>query len=104
MHSHSGNYPTFQTDEIFANGADAAPSDRTSPDPIQVPVQSDEDTPKVEFNRDRRWKIRITQLPCGCSKFEKEQPKAPDGCLMYYPNGVAGYIKSFNYDHAGCYR
>ena len=78
--------------------------DRADHEHIQVSVQSEEDTSVVNFNRDRGWKIRVTQLPCGCSKFEKEQPKAPQGCLMYYPGVVAGKIKSFNYDHVGCYR
>ena len=28
---------------------------------------------------------------------------APDGCLSFYPQ-ISGDIKTFNYDHAGCYR
>ena len=78
--------------------------DRAEHKPVQVPVKSEEDTTLFHFNRDRKWRIRVTQLPCGCSKFEKEMPKAPAGCLMYYPNEVSGTIKSFNYDHVGCYR
>ncbi|KAF5288249.1 hypothetical protein FQA39_LY04017 [Lamprigera yunnana] len=39
----------------------------------------------------RSWKIRVTQIPC-LSRIRGEE-----GCLQYF-TGVAGQIKSFNYD------
>ncbi|XP_019868812.2 uncharacterized protein LOC109597535 [Aethina tumida] len=39
----------------------------------------------------RSWKIRVTQILCSSSY------KAEEGCLQYF-TGVAGEIKSFNYD------
>ena len=33
----------------------------------------------------------------------KEFSLAPDGCLSFHPQ-IAGDIKTFNFDHAGCYR
>ncbi|XP_065218295.1 uncharacterized protein LOC135844112 [Planococcus citri] len=44
-----------------------------------------------EFSRN--WKIKITQIPCN-SNF-----RAEDGCLQYF-TGIAGTIKSFNYEPA----
>lgn len=54
--------------------------------------------PQASFPTRRAWKIKVTQVPCGCS----ETPLAPDGCLQYY-QGISGSIKSFNYDHIGCF-
>ena len=38
----------------------------------------------------RRWKIKVTQIPCYSSRL------APPDCLQYYEE-ASGYIKSFNY-------
>lgn len=43
-----------------------------------------------EYATDRRWNIRIQQLPCDATY------KAPNGCLQYY-NSVSGTVTSFNY-------
>ncbi|XP_054157261.1 uncharacterized protein LOC128955612 [Oppia nitens] len=42
---------------------------------------------------DRKWKIKITQLPCSLP----QHLLAPQGCLQYY-NTNKGIIKSFNFD------
>ncbi|XP_022706807.1 uncharacterized protein LOC111270701 isoform X2 [Varroa jacobsoni] len=39
----------------------------------------------------RRWKIRVTQIPC------TSQRLAPTGCLQYFEDST-GYLKSFGYD------
>ncbi|KAF5273277.1 hypothetical protein FQR65_LT04699 [Abscondita terminalis] len=41
----------------------------------------------------RSWKIRITQVKCSANN------RGEEGCLQYY-TGVAGQIRSFNYDPA----
>lgn len=43
-----------------------------------------------EYATDRRWNIRIQQIPCDSTS------KAPNGCLQYY-NTVSGTVTSFNY-------
>jgi len=63
-----------------------------------VNIQSKKDLPTAKFPTRRAWKIKVTQVPCGCSKAQH----APDGCLQYF-KGISGDIKSFNYDQIGCY-
>ena len=52
-----------------------------------------------ELINDRKWNIRITQIPCDCSirPDVPEMEPAPTGCLQHY-RGIAGIISSFNYD------
>ncbi|OQR69965.1 hypothetical protein BIW11_11940 [Tropilaelaps mercedesae] len=42
----------------------------------------------------RRWKIRVTQIPCTSRRL------APPGCLQYFED-ASGYLKSFGYDIVG---
>ncbi|XP_076247538.1 uncharacterized protein LOC143187304 [Calliopsis andreniformis] len=44
----------------------------------------------AEYNLDRRWNIRIQQIPCDATY------KAPNGCLQYY-DSVSDVVTSFNY-------
>jgi len=53
---------------------------------------------RSELDRPRKWRIRVTQIPCDCK--DNEDPGmelAPAGCLQYY-NTVNGKIQSFNFD------
>ncbi|CAK9801472.1 hypothetical protein ANTQUA_LOCUS2856 [Anthophora quadrimaculata] len=43
-----------------------------------------------QYTTDRRWNIRIQQLPCDATY------KAPNGCLQYYTS-VSNIVSSFNY-------
>jgi len=63
-----------------------------------VSIADPANLPNVSFPTRRAWKVKVTQIPCGCS----DTPKAPDGCLQYF-RGISGNIKSFNYDHIGCF-
>jgi len=62
-----------------------------------VPVdESTSDGISVTFltgilERNRRWKIKITQLGC-----DQSQLRAPQGCLQYYTE-PRGLVQSFNY-------
>jgi hypothetical protein len=51
--------------------------------------------PMLNFPTRRAWKVKVTQVPCGCANMAMK--RAPDGCLQYY-NGISGHLKAFNYD------
>ena len=53
--------------------------------PIMISIDTN-----TGYPTDRRWNIRIQQLPCDATY------KAPNGCLQYY-DSVTGTITSFNY-------
>ena len=76
-----------------------AAADRHSLDqhpPVSINMPGD--LPKVNFPTRRAWKIKVSQVPCGCTT----TVRAPDGCLQYH-QGISGNIKSFNYNQVGCY-
>jgi len=75
-----------------------SPSERQSSKYPSVILANSENTPTATFPSRRAWKIKVQQIPCGCSL----SPAAPDGCLQYH-TGISGSIKSFNYDHVGCF-
>ena len=52
-----------------------------------------------ELTMERKWKIRVTQIPCDCHDRQNvpEMEPAPAGCLQHY-RGIVGAISSFNYD------
>jgi len=53
---------------------------------------------RSELDRPRKWRIRVTQIPCDCK--DNEDPRmelAPAGCLQYY-DSVNGKIQSFNFE------
>jgi len=54
----------------------------------------------LNFPTRRAWKMKVTQIPCGCGKHQ--MLKAPDGCLQFHTN-ISGNVKSFNYNGVGCF-
>ena len=53
---------------------------------------------KSELDRERKWRIRVTQIPCDCRDREDPDMKlAPAGCLQFY-QGIRGNMQSFNFD------
>ncbi|XP_066972608.1 cubilin-like isoform X1 [Macrobrachium rosenbergii] len=54
---------------------------------------------KFEVEDNRRWKVRVNQIPCNCTydHLKTSSPRAPTGCLQYHV-GVRETIKSFNFD------
>ena len=52
-----------------------------------------------ELANDRKWNIRVTQIPCDCTERPDvpEMEPAPAGCLQHF-RGIAGMVASFNYD------
>ena len=52
-----------------------------------------------DLTNDRKWNIRVTQIPCDCYDRPDipEMEPAPAGCLQHF-RGVTGSISSFNYD------
>merc|ERR1711973_326253 len=89
-------FGVFEADPVLRKLTDA--EDRQSDKHPTVQLTNPDQLPKATFPTRRAWKIKVTQVPCGCS----ETPRAPDGCLQYY-QGISGTIKSFNYDHVGCF-
>jgi len=75
-----------------------SPTERQSSKYPSVNLATAGNLPTASFSHRRAWKIKVEQIECGCST----SPAAPDGCLQYY-NGISGSVKSFNYDHVGCY-
>jgi len=65
---------------------------------------SEQELEVLHFDRRRAWNLKVQQIPCGCTGLvdSKEFSLAPDGCLSFHPQ-IAGDIKTFNFDHAGCY-
>jgi len=59
-----------------------------------------ENATMLKFPTRRAWKIKVTQIPCGCGKHQ--MLKAPDGCLQFHTN-ISGNVKSFNYNGVGCF-
>ena len=90
---------------LFLLLAAGSSENRQSRPQLQVSsAGSDEDLTTVHFSRRRAWNLRVQQIPCGCNPLMDRGPSlAPDGCLSFYPD-IAGDIKTFNYDHTGCYR
>ncbi|XP_076277333.1 uncharacterized protein LOC143207568 [Lasioglossum baleicum] len=54
-----------------------------------TPIMLSIDT-NSEYSTDRRWNIRIQQIPCDSPS------RAPNGCLQYY-TGTSDVVQSFNY-------
>nr|XP_033339572.1 uncharacterized protein LOC117228032 isoform X1 [Megalopta genalis] len=54
-----------------------------------TPIMLSIDT-NSEYSTDRRWNIRIQQIPCDSTS------RAPNGCLQYY-TGTSDVVTSFNY-------
>ena len=52
-----------------------------------------------ELTNDRKWNIKVTQIPCDCSERPDipEMEPAPAGCLQHF-RGIAGQVSSFNYE------
>jgi len=52
-----------------------------------------------ELTNDRKWNIKVTQIPCDCSERPQipEMEPAPAGCLQHF-RGIAGQVSSFNYN------
>lgn len=52
-----------------------------------------------ELASDRKWNIRVTQIPCDCTERSDipEMEPAPSGCLQHF-RGITGRVASFNYD------
>jgi hypothetical protein len=75
-----------------------SPTERQSSKYPSVNLANAGNLPTASFSTRRAWKIKVEQLSCGCST----STAAPDGCLQYY-TGISGSVKSFNYDHVGCY-
>lgn len=70
----------------------------TYPKPVGMGVNQDMEW-LDELTGDRKWNIRVTQIPCDCSERPDvpEMEPAPAGCLQHF-RGIAGKISSFNYD------
>ncbi|XP_065570117.1 dorsal-ventral patterning tolloid-like protein 1 [Artemia franciscana] len=52
---------------------------------------------EFEYNGTRRWRVKVTQIPCDCSKFElADVPRAPSGCLQYFTD-IRNTFRSFNF-------
>lgn len=80
-------------------GQNGSPSNRALSNP-EVNLANPANLPKLNFPTRRAWKIKVSQIPCGCA--ESPVKRAPDGCLTYH-SGISGSIKSFNYDQVGCF-
>ena len=53
---------------------------------------------KSELDRERKWRIKVTQIPCDCRDREDPDMKlAPAGCLQFH-QGIRGKMQSFNFD------
>ena len=52
-----------------------------------------------ELTNDRKWNIKVTQIPCDCSERPDvpEMEPAPAGCLQHF-RGITGQVSSFNYN------
>ncbi|XP_040581504.1 uncharacterized protein [Lepeophtheirus salmonis] len=66
---------------------------------LRVKVEKLEELKKFEPSKRRAWKIKVTKIPCSCTS---EEQRIPSGCLSFYTSN-SGDIKSFNYDHLGCF-
>jgi len=54
----------------------------------------------LKFPTRRAWKMKVTQIPCGCGK--NQMLRSPDGCLQFHTN-ISGNVKSLNYNGVGCF-
>jgi len=90
----------FGVFEAEAGVPPTAPSSNRQSDNPAVNLADPASLPTLNFPTRRAWKVKVTQVPCGCSSSGVK--KAPDGCLQYY-DGISGSIKSFNYDQIGCF-
>ena len=77
----------------------AAPTNRQISNP-SVSLADPDTLPMLNFPTRRAWKVKVSQVPCGCSSLSVA--RAPDGCLQNYA-GISGGIKGFNYDQVGCF-
>merc|ERR1719391_149663 len=65
---------------VFQAHSEKVMTNRQSPSHPSVNLADPSKLPQLTFPTRRAWKIKVTQIPCGCS----ESPRAPDGCLQYY--------------------
>ncbi|XP_047496173.1 cubilin-like isoform X1 [Penaeus chinensis] len=54
---------------------------------------------RYEVEDNRRWKVRVNQIPCDCTydHLKTSTPRAPTGCLQYHV-GIRETIKSLNFE------
>jgi len=93
-------FGVFQAEAATEAAVTEASNRQVQPSNPMVNLANPANLPMLTFPTRRAWKVKVTQVPCGCS--DQPEKRAPDGCLQYY-SGISGHLKAFNYDQVGCF-